>query len=97
MSFQGVYAFRPEDFAPHADGSPVSLTLDIEDARKPGQRIRVPLDPKMVAASQWVEDYCKEFGTQQVSAFGSPVLQAGFPPPQHPFAPPSITRSAASP
>jgi multiple sugar transport system substrate-binding protein len=45
-----------------------------------------PDDPKMVAASQWVQDYCKDFGTQQVSAFGSPVLQAGFPPPQHPFA-----------
>lgn len=52
LSYQGVYAFRPDDLAPHADGTPAAFTLDIEDARKPGQRIRIPLDARMVAAIQ---------------------------------------------
>lgn len=52
LSYQGIYAFHPEDFAPHADGTPATFTLDIEDARKPGQRIRIPLDTKMIAAIQ---------------------------------------------
>ena len=44
-----------------------------------------PDNPQVVAAFQWVYDYCQELGAQQVSAFGTPTMQPGFPPQQHPF------------
>ncbi len=44
-----------------------------------------PDNPQVVEAFQWVYDYCAELGPQQVSAFGSPTMQPGFPPQQHPF------------
>jgi multiple sugar transport system substrate-binding protein len=44
-----------------------------------------PDNPQVVEAFQWVYDYCAELGPQQVSAFGTPTMQPGFPPQQHPF------------
>ncbi|MGH2598844.1 MAG: extracellular solute-binding protein, partial [Dehalococcoidia bacterium] len=44
-----------------------------------------PDDPKIVEAFQWVYDYCAALGPQQVSAFGSPSMERGFPPQEHPF------------
>lgn len=44
-----------------------------------------PDNPQVVAAFQWVYDYCKALGPQQVSAFGTPTMQPGFPAQQHPF------------
>ncbi len=44
-----------------------------------------PDNPNVVAAFQWVYDYCKELGADKVSAFGTPTMQPGFPPQQHPF------------
>jgi multiple sugar transport system substrate-binding protein len=44
-----------------------------------------PDDPPIVAAFQWVQDYCKALGADKVNAFGSPSMQPGFDPAQHPF------------
>lgn len=44
-----------------------------------------PDNEQVVAAFQWVYDYCAKLGPQQVSAFGSPSMQPGAPPQQHPF------------
>lgn len=44
-----------------------------------------PDNPQVLAAFQWVYDYCAELGAQEVNAFGSASIQPGFPPQQHPF------------
>jgi len=44
-----------------------------------------PDNAQVVEAFQWVYDYCQELDAQKVSAFGSPSMQPGFPPQQHPF------------
>lgn len=44
-----------------------------------------PDDPPIVEAFQWVYDYCAALGPQEVSAFGTPTMQPGFPPQEHPF------------
>lgn len=44
-----------------------------------------PDDPKIVEAFQWVQDFCNARGADQVSAFGTPSMQSGFPSQQHPF------------
>ncbi len=44
-----------------------------------------PDDPKIVAAFQWVQDYCKSLGADAVNAFGGPSMQAGADPTQDPF------------
>jgi len=44
-----------------------------------------PDDANVVAAFQWVQDYCKNLGADAVNAFGSPSMQPGFDPAQHPF------------
>jgi len=44
-----------------------------------------PDDPKIVAAFQWVQDYCKSLGADAVNAFGGPSMQAGADPAQDPF------------
>jgi len=44
-----------------------------------------PNDPPIVQAFQWVQDYCKGLDADKVSAFGSPSMQPGFDPAQHPF------------
>jgi S1-C subfamily serine protease len=52
LSYQGVYAFRPQDFAPRPDGTAAAFSLEIDDARKPGQRVRIALDPRTLQAIQ---------------------------------------------
>jgi len=44
-----------------------------------------PDDPEIVQAFQWVQDYCSALGADSVNAFGSPSMQPGFDPAQHPF------------
>ncbi|MGI8476298.1 MAG: ABC transporter substrate-binding protein [Thermomicrobiales bacterium] len=44
-----------------------------------------PDDAPIVTAFQWVQDYCKALDADKVSAFGSPSMQPGFDPAQHPF------------
>jgi multiple sugar transport system substrate-binding protein len=44
-----------------------------------------PTDPPIVEAFQWIQDYVVELGAQEVSAFGSPSMQPGAPPQEHPF------------
>ena len=44
-----------------------------------------PDDPKIVEAFQWVQDYCVALDADKVNAFGSPSMQPGFDPAQHPF------------
>jgi len=44
-----------------------------------------PTDAPIVEAFQWVQDYCKGLGADKVNAFGSPSMQPGFDPAQHPF------------
>lgn len=44
-----------------------------------------PDDAPIVAAFKWVQDYCKKLGADKVNAFGSPSMQPGFDPAQHPF------------
>jgi multiple sugar transport system substrate-binding protein len=44
-----------------------------------------PDDAPIVAAFQWVQDYCNSLDADKVSAFGSPSMQPGFDPAQHPF------------
>ncbi|MBA2752861.1 MAG: ABC transporter substrate-binding protein [Chloroflexia bacterium] len=44
-----------------------------------------PDNERVVAAFQWVQDYCEALGYQQVQAFGSPSMQPGFAAQEHPF------------
>lgn len=44
-----------------------------------------PDHEQIVAAFTWVQDYCEALGFQEVSAFGSPSMQPGAPPQEHPF------------
>jgi multiple sugar transport system substrate-binding protein len=44
-----------------------------------------PDDPPIVDAFKWVQDYCVALDADKVNAFGSPSMQPGFDPAQHPF------------
>jgi ABC-type glycerol-3-phosphate transport system substrate-binding protein len=44
-----------------------------------------PDEPAVVAASTWVQNYCKELGADKVNAFGNPSMQPAFDQTQHPF------------
>jgi multiple sugar transport system substrate-binding protein len=44
-----------------------------------------PDDPNIVAAFEWVQNYCVELGASEVDAFGGPTRQPGFPSAQLPF------------
>jgi len=44
-----------------------------------------PDDPPIVDAFTWVQNYCAALDADKVNAFGSPSMQPGFDPAQHPF------------
>jgi multiple sugar transport system substrate-binding protein len=44
-----------------------------------------PDDPPIVDAFKWVQDYCVALDADKVNAFGSPSMQPGADPAQHPF------------
>jgi len=49
-AFQGFYVYRPDDFAPRADGTFAAFTLRIDDTAHPGQRVEVRVPPRTVEA-----------------------------------------------
>jgi hypothetical protein len=50
FAFQGFYVYRPDDFAPRADGTFPAFTLLIDDTARPGQKVEVRLAPRTVEA-----------------------------------------------
>lgn len=49
-AYQGILVFRPEDFAPKADGTFATYSVRIEDLRQPTRPVEFDLSPKTVQA-----------------------------------------------
>ncbi|HEX8271533.1 MAG TPA: trypsin-like peptidase domain-containing protein [Longimicrobiaceae bacterium] len=65
-AYQGIYVYRPEDFAPKEDGTFATYTVTISDARKPERPVQFTLAPRTVQAI-W-----KDFGSYMGAQQGSP-------------------------
>lgn len=49
-AFQGVYVYRPEDFAPNSDGEPAVFTAEILNASRPDKPITFTVNPRTISA-----------------------------------------------
>jgi S1-C subfamily serine protease len=65
IPYQGIYAYRPEDFGPKPDGSQPVFTVSVWDAAKKGKApAKVPLDKKIVEVA------LRDFGPYFIGARG---------------------------
>lgn len=49
-AFQGIYVYRPEDFAPNSDGEPATFTAEIINASRPERPVTFTVSPRTVSA-----------------------------------------------
>lgn len=49
-AFQGIYVYRPEDFAPNSDGEPATFTAEIINTSRPDRPVTFTVNPKTVGA-----------------------------------------------
>lgn len=49
-AFQGIYVYRPEDFAPNSDGEPATFTAEIINTSRPDRPVTFTVNPKTAAA-----------------------------------------------